>query len=656
MGLSGSNNGVGQLVGLEFNQMTTSPPQTRPGGAIKSVASGTYTGGSGGTYNSDLAFYTGTGGSNAEQVRILSSGNVGIGTAGPVEKLEINGNIKINRSGVAANYLDIGLDTNNYIIYNSVNGAFHYFEGANLVSASNFMALSDIIARGNIRNDNASYLTVTGGTSGNTYFSGNVGIGTASPLRNLHINAAASEASLIFSRADGLANNKNWRIFTNSSGAGQAPDMSIDILNDAGDSARNVMTFLNSGKVGIGTTGPGAWLDVIGDFKVGSSRKLYYSGAGTLSIQANDGGGWANSYSFLGSAGTNVGGFGALGSVDALSYLWAGNSYDIPTMVWKSGNVGIGTASPSRKFHVSGDYTEVIFEDTHAAANTKRFNIFFSNGQTYFRSLNDAGSGGPIWLDADNTSGVVTFPSGYGDLAENYYVAGKILQAGLVSIDNSRPSAAIAADHSHRSLLGIVTTKPGAVMDLGGGFRIGGDTKMRYENEKTPIALVGAVPALVISQNGPISMGDAVGVSLLPGFGAKAMAAGPIVGHALELFNPADSSCQKVFSPEAVEWPKDDGRNSKKPCFRLPDGAYVGKIMVAVNISWYDPGEDVLTTNSSGKAGTGPAAPNTGLRASGRIYQDSTGTKIIFKKPGGACSACGPDDSNVWTCASLTCP
>ncbi len=91
LGLSGSVNGVGQLVGLEFNQMTTSAPQTRPGGAIKSAASGTYTGGSGGTYNSDLAFYTGAGGTNTERIRILSGGNIGIGTTNPGWQAVISG-------------------------------------------------------------------------------------------------------------------------------------------------------------------------------------------------------------------------------------------------------------------------------------------------------------------------------------------------------------------------------------------------------------------------------------------------------------------------------------------------------------------------------------------------------------------------------------
>ena len=41
-----------------------------------------------------LAFWTGGGASNAERMRITMAGNVGIGTTGPTEKLEVNGNIK----------------------------------------------------------------------------------------------------------------------------------------------------------------------------------------------------------------------------------------------------------------------------------------------------------------------------------------------------------------------------------------------------------------------------------------------------------------------------------------------------------------------------------------------------------------------------------
>jgi hypothetical protein len=43
---------------------------------------------------SDLRFYTASGATSAERMRITSGGNVGIGTTSPSEKLEVNGNIK----------------------------------------------------------------------------------------------------------------------------------------------------------------------------------------------------------------------------------------------------------------------------------------------------------------------------------------------------------------------------------------------------------------------------------------------------------------------------------------------------------------------------------------------------------------------------------
>ena len=45
------------------------------------------------------------------------------------------------------------------------------------------------------------------------------------------------------------------------------------------------------------------------------------------------------------SAGTPKGGFGAYGSADSLTYLYVGDSWVSPTMVWKGGNVGIGTGA-----------------------------------------------------------------------------------------------------------------------------------------------------------------------------------------------------------------------------------------------------------------------------------------------------------------------
>lgn len=51
------------------------------------------TSGSPGGFASDMAIYTTTGSSNTEQMRVTSSGKVGIGTSSPVFTLEVNGSI-----------------------------------------------------------------------------------------------------------------------------------------------------------------------------------------------------------------------------------------------------------------------------------------------------------------------------------------------------------------------------------------------------------------------------------------------------------------------------------------------------------------------------------------------------------------------------------
>ena len=80
------------------------------------------------------------------------------------------------------------------------------------------------------------------------------------------------------------------------------------------------------------------------------------SATGAIDIKGPNAG-WATGYLFTGSSGTNLGGFGALGSSDTLSYYWIGDAYDDITMVVQpnGGNVGIGTSSPTAKLEINGN-------------------------------------------------------------------------------------------------------------------------------------------------------------------------------------------------------------------------------------------------------------------------------------------------------------
>ena len=177
------------------------------------------------------------GANGSERMRITSTGNVGIGTTSPATKLHVDGVLRV----------DGGTDPN------ASNAAYLWNQGGLGPTISGLKFAVNTGATGSqsqrfIVNDN-----------------GNVGIGTSSPTEKLHI--VGSNALQIIQSTTG-GQNSTLKFITTARTWGIGANMGLSNSNleiyDYTASA-NRLTIDSSGNVGIGTTSPGAKLEVSGD-------------------------------------------------------------------------------------------------------------------------------------------------------------------------------------------------------------------------------------------------------------------------------------------------------------------------------------------------------------------------------------------------------
>lgn len=227
-------------------------------------------------------------------------------------------------------------------------------------------------------------LTVTG----NTYLattSGNVGIGTSSPVNNsgyggLTLNGASGAIiSMLENGSETFrVTNATGYSFVNTTG-------STPLL--IGTNATERMRITSTGDVGIGTSSPSFPLDVNGFMGVGA--KTAVSGLGGNVRYRDDTGTQRYITGILGSAGET-----SFSIYDAIAGDWR-------VQITSSGNLGIGTSSPSYKLDVAG-----------SARLTNAEFIYFNNSTGTAKTVLGYFSDNNTYLDASD--GAIIFRSGTG--------------------------------------------------------------------------------------------------------------------------------------------------------------------------------------------------------------------------------------------------
>ncbi|WP_286756489.1 hypothetical protein [Roseivirga sp. UBA838] len=290
-------------------------------------------------------------------------------------------------------------------------------------------------------------------TSGSNiyYNSGNVGIGTASPVAKLHVNGAILSNGLtswgtvaFYSTQSG---NQNKRLTLNTNDGDNIFLYNYDdvantfhTLNIGGQhSLSSGLTILGDGKVGIDINTPSEKLHVNGNINAtGMNRRIYLGGQGGSTF------GMAYDSNF-----PHYGIFYTEGSPDWVSISPNGNSTNGVLNVKGDGKVGIGTQSPTNTLHIEGDLLLDVFGNSGHERG-----IFFREGFSNVNKYNvsilayDHNNGGvsPDGLSINGFDGV-SFSTGSDTRNERMRVA----QNGNVGIGTTSPNEKLEVNGTIRS-------------------------------------------------------------------------------------------------------------------------------------------------------------------------------------------------------------
>ena len=290
-------------------------------------------------------------GSNGEsRIKVLDSGNVGIGTDNPGAKLEVAGDIRAGGAGT--------LNPKFSLLANhatTVAASIGYANSAGTLS--NDAAAIDTVFK--TENGGKLLLQTGSGAAGlviDSSTSNKVGVGTAAPSAKLDVvsSVVSTPALRVKIATPGTGNviqaeNATSTVFvvqdTGNVGIGMSsPTVKLDVAGAVKATGIDVAGAVTvSGNVGIGTSSPTAKLHVAGGIKLDGTNVLEFGAGRTKQVDAGKMG--YNLYS-IGDA-LDIVGAGTLGTNRKIQFYNEGGAFF-------TGYVGIGTTTPRVPLEVSG--------------------------------------------------------------------------------------------------------------------------------------------------------------------------------------------------------------------------------------------------------------------------------------------------------------
>ena len=378
-------------------------------------------------------------------MRVTGEGKVGVGTATPNYKMEVDGGSAETRLRISTTGTDA--DEAGIILANS--GKVAYNDGIQIAHGAGVTTFKDLVGEVQMAID------VT---------NSRVGIGTTSPTTALTIRKAISpttygeQASMIefksyytgydtetvksaiysgVSDQTGLQTTRGFMSF-----------WTADYISGGGQSLTEKMRIESNGNVGIGTTSPGAKLDVYGDgsgIAVGRpwGNDAYVS-SGYFGKLANAaaGGAWNAGSAFMKIEDSLTEGVRKGTNIDFVTHNYGGGNQTTMTLS-AEGNVGIGTPSPQALLDVGGG------DGTPAGT---QFRAVIKGIATRTLYLDSDGSTSSLWWGAGNVPHFAIDSQSGGGAAFWTYSGGWNRRMDITAAGN----------------VGIGTTNPAAKLDIGG--------------------------------------------------------------------------------------------------------------------------------------------------------------------------------------------